>query len=136
MGCRKIGRPLRKKSGQNTKEAQQEASSQGRIPIDFVEFDDFMMAAPQSSTNALSMEPYTVPLESQRPLTATPTIADEEDFKQVYNVTYNEQAWTRRNSYQDLCESIMGKDCEACKDGAMLMEEIMQHDNIQPRFAI
>lgn len=97
------------------------------------------MAAPQSSANALNMEPYTVtvPLESQRHVTATPTVADEEDFKQeIYNVTYNEQALTRRNSYQDLCESIMGKDCEACKDGAMLMEEIMRHDNIQPRFAI
>lgn len=101
-----------------------------------MDFDDFMIAAPPQSdelntiATTSSFEPT---VETHGPQITNSSIEDEENVKQeIYNATYNEQALTRRRSYQDLCESIMGVDCEECKDGARLLDEIMKHDSIQP----
>ncbi|KAG7338065.1 HSF-type DNA-binding protein [Nitzschia inconspicua] len=91
--------------------------------------DGFRMNSRHKNRKNVGMFPSPL-FETQDTQTETPIVEDEESVKQLlYDSTYSEQALTRRNSYQDLCESIMGSDCEACKDGARLMNEIMEIDN-------
>jgi HSF-type DNA-binding len=129
FGCRKINRPVRRKAGQNSDESSRRSNGASRRPsAHALSFDDFMMV-PQQSGEVTQIADSSL-VDANRTSTDTPTVEDEESVRQaIYEVTYNEQALNRRNSYQDLCESIMGTDCEACKDGARLMDEIMQIDD-------
>lgn len=141
-GCRKINRPLRRKSSQNQKIKDQSKGdddwSRRSSPTQATDFDDFMMSSHQQHYEATNAAPTaaTFPLEGsplEEPLFQTESfsVEDEERVDQaIFDVTYNDQSLTRSNSYQDMCESIMGKDCEACKDGARLMNEIIMNGNI------
>jgi hypothetical protein len=147
-GCRNINRPLRRKSGQDSistgtetqskEQQQQQESFSPKSPSHetIVNFDDFVMTSSQSNevaNTAATSSAVTMGETQGRRQTTTASVNDEEKVKQdIYDVTYNEQALTRRNSYQDLCESIMGADCDECKDGAKLLDEIMKDDSIQP----
>ncbi|KAG7357110.1 HSF-type DNA-binding protein [Nitzschia inconspicua] len=128
LGCRKINRPLRRKSSHKADEGVMEEISRNS-PAKPKDIDGFMMNSRHMNRKNVGMFPSPL-FETQDTKTETPIVEDEESVKQLlYDSTYSEQALTRRNSYQDLCESIMGSDCEACKDGARLMNEIMEIDN-------
>jgi hypothetical protein len=142
LGCRNINRPLRSKSGreidvtgnetQQQQQQQESFSLRGPSHEIIMNFDDFVLAPPQSNDDD-SMAETSLAQIFDRKLpyqTITGSVDDEEVVKQeIYDATYNDQALSRRNSYQDLCESIMGTDCEECKDVVRMLDKIMKHDS-------
>ena len=51
--------------------------------------------------------------------------------RDIFEVKANEQQpkpLVRRNSYRDLCQSILGPDCPTCNDEAKLFQDLL-HDN-------
>jgi hypothetical protein len=118
-GCRKINRPLRRKS--------QTSSATKNINID--RNNNNMIRYGQSSI----LNKILIPSPQQQEVTAKAVSEerkdeDEDEEKVVQDRIFSSiegKALTRRNSYQDLCETIMGPDCEVCKDGSKLIDHVI-----------
>lgn len=142
-GCRKINRPLRRKRGQKatstspstiedpTKAANAADNEMGhRSKQVMMEMVDFM-AAPQNVESSM---------QNRQANNGTPAVEEEPAVtRAIFEEKANEQlpppSLVRRNSYTDLCESIMGKDCPTCKgDEGKLFDDLLQDTTVSPGF--
>ena len=116
-GCRKINRPLRRKS--------QTSSSNNNTRNSMIRYgqssvlNTILRPSPQQEQEEV---------ESREVLSSEQRRKDEDEEKIVQDTIFSSidgKALTRRDSYQDLCETIMGPDCEVCKDGSKLIDHVI-----------
>jgi hypothetical protein len=145
--CRKITRPLRRKGGQKIAVAGSISS------LDTTETNDeighrskqagmsmvnFMAPFPPSTIYDVTKEAPLALQEHRQAINVNELQVDEEPLvtREIFELHLNEQPkpLSRRNSYQDLCQTIMGPDCPTCNDEAKLFQDLFQDNSVSPGF--
>lgn len=141
-GCRKINRPLRRKGGQEatstsppavedpTKAVNAANDEMGhrskQVVMEMVDF----MAVPQNIESAM---------QDRQANNETPAVEEEPAVtREIFEEKANEQPLpllVRRNSYRDLCQSILGPDCPTCNtEEGNLFDDLLQDTTVSPGF--
>jgi len=128
IGCRKINRPLRRKPQTAKANYDESASSRTRtISLDALWVPPSPLPHGISSSEGTEFAPEDEKQENEEEETPLNDQEEEEEIvkRKIYNSTLDDNALTRESSYQDLCKTIMGPNCEACNDGSKLLNDVL-----------